>query len=189
MIIAQVIIFSLGAYVELLAHCANFLKNCKCQDKILENIFNYRNFVNENIITITEKIQNSKWVSIVNSRVKTLNSIQYKIQNYYLNHENGEIPLKKCLNDIFGIRIILDEKVDYFNIRNIIKLEFPELKCINSNKMSYYAVHIYFGNDNNKNFQWELQIWDKEHEKKNLESHTKYKQDYTKWEQENTGRN
>ena len=75
------------------------------------------------------------------------------------------------------------------NIKNIIKLEFSDLKCINSNKMDYNAVHIYFGNDNNKNFQLELQIWDKEHEKTNLESHTKYKQDYTKWEQENTRRN
>ena len=42
---------------------------------------------------------------------------------------------------------------------------------------------------NNFNFQWELQIWNKEDEMNNINSHEKYKQDYIKWEKENKGGN
>ena len=42
---------------------------------------------------------------------------------------------------------------------------------------------------NNFNCQWELQIWNKEDEMNNINSHEKYKQDYIKWEKENKGGN
>jgi hypothetical protein len=79
----------------------------------------------------------------------------------------------------------LDFPVNFTKIKENINKYFPNLKCIESSRGDYYAVHIYFGNDDNYKFQWELQIWDKEHEKTNLESHARYKQDYTKWEREN----
>ena len=41
-------------------------------------------------------------------------------------------------------------------------------------------------NENYKN-QWELQIWNKEDEERNINSHKIYKQDYTRWEIENKG--
>jgi len=78
--------------------------------------------------------------------------------------------------------MIFEEELDYNKIINYVKNHYPKLKCINSDKGEYKAIHIYFGNDNNTNFQWELQLWDKMHEKDNLLSHAKYKQEYTKWE-------
>lgn len=59
------------------------------------------------------------------------------------------------------------------------------LKCIDSTKGEYVAIHIYFGNDDNTKFQWELQVWDEKHEISNLDSHACHKQGYTKWEKDN----
>lgn len=154
-------------------------------ETLLLHIFNYRIFINDNISEMMENIQKKFFLNTVNTRVKATNSIQFKIQNYVRNHENGKVPLKKCLNDIFGIRMIFNDDINYKEIKEFINNNYPSLKCIKSVKQKYNAVHIYFGNDNNKNFQWELQLWDKKHEKSNLESHAMYKQDYTKWEQEN----
>ena len=154
-------------------------------ESLLLYILNYRKFINDNISEVLDIIQKLKLKSVINTRVKAYNSIQYKIQNYVNNHEHGKIPLKKCLNDIFGLRIILDMPLSYSEIKKFIDKEFPQLKCIESARGKYYAVHVYFGNDDNYKFQWELQIWNKNQEKINLDSHAKYKQDYTKWEKEN----
>jgi hypothetical protein len=154
-------------------------------ESLLLYVLNYRKFINDNISDVVDSILELNLKSVVNTRVKSYNSIQYKIQNYENNHENGKIPLKKCLNDIFGLRIILDIPVNFNEIKEDVDRNFPNLKCIESLRGEYYAIHIYFGNDDNYKFQWELQVWDKGHEKTNLESHAKYKQDYTKWEIEN----
>lgn len=154
-------------------------------ESLLLYVFNYRQFINDNVSDIVNDIQTQKFTNVVNTRVKASNSIQYKIQNYEYNHEDGKIALKKCLNDIFGIRMIFEKDINYEEIKGYIEKAFPNLKCIESCRGEYYAIHVYFGNDDNFKFQWELQLWDKKHEKTNLESHAKYKQDYTKWEQEN----
>ena len=57
-------------------------------------------FINDNIADMVELIQKQNFLNAVSSRVKAVNSIQFKIENYEFNHENGKIPLKKCLNDI-----------------------------------------------------------------------------------------
>lgn len=144
-------------------------------------ISEYRKFLNNYSIQLLNINKNQK----ISSRIKTPNSIIYKLNHYRLFHEKGEIPLKKCINDLFGIRIIFDTDIDYKMINEYIKKEFPNLKCIESKKREYYAMHIYFGNNDNTNFQWELQIWDKHHEESNFKSHTKHKQDYIKWERDN----
>lgn len=154
-------------------------------ESLLLHVFSYRQFINDNDYDVVDTIQNQKFNCTVNTRVKALNSIQYKIQNYEYNHEHGKIALKKCLNDIYGIRIIFENNINYDEIKKYIEKNFPILKCIESIRGDYSAIHVYFGNDDNYKFQWELQIWDKKHEKTNLESHEKYKQEYTKWEQEN----
>ena len=154
-------------------------------EQILAYILNYRNFINDKAVEIINSIQSQNTTNIVRCRVKALNSIQYKIENYEQNHEKGKIPIRKCLNDLFGIRIILEEEIEYKTIKKFIDENFPNLKCILSKKEQYEAVHIYFGNDDNKKFQWELQLWDKLHEESNYISHTKHKQGYTKWESEN----
>lgn len=172
------------------------LKNKLVKDIIKENnikskIFAYRNFINDNIIDFTIKLQNEDFKDCkINTRVKTQNSIEYKTQNYYKNHENGEIPINKCFNDLFGIRIILEQNVEHKQIQKFIKEKSEKVKCVNSSKEkgNYKATHIYFSN-NNYSFPWELQIWNEEDEQNNLKAHKNYKQDYVKWEAENKGGN
>ncbi len=169
----------------------NLKNNLVCDllnnETLLETIFNYREFINENNIQlILDFKQFNSELSKVNIRTKTKNSIEFKIKNYNDNHENGKIPIEKCLNDLFGIRIICSQKLNYNEIRKFIKEKHQNLKCIDSSKKEYIATHIYFKQDN-FNFQWELQIWNKEDELSNINSHEKYKQEYVKWEKENKG--
>lgn len=169
----------------------NLKNNLVCDllnnEMMLETIFNYREFINENNIPLLMDFkQFNSEISKVNIRTKTKNSIEFKIKNYNDNHENGKIPIEKCLNDLFGIRIICSQKLNYDEIVNFIKEKHKKLKCIDSSKKDYKATHIYFKQDN-FNFQWELQIWNKEDEINNINSHEKYKQDYVKWEKENKG--
>lgn len=125
-------------------------------------------------------------IAKVNIRAKLRNSIEFKIKNYILNHENGEIPINKCLNDLFGIRIICKKEISNAQINELIRNKFPNLKCIDSSKKDYKATHIYFKKDN-FSFPWELQIWNEINEKNNIYSHEKYKQDYVRWEKESKG--
>lgn len=155
-------------------------------DNLLQHVFNYRQFIIDNISELFDEIQNFGFKNRVNSRVKAINSIQFKIQNYEQKHENGKIAIKKCFNDILGIRIILEEEIDYDETIDVLKKYYPNLKCIKSIRGEYEAIHIYFGDKSNFRFQWELQVWEKSKEKTNIASHAEYKQDYTKWEQENS---
>lgn len=158
-------------------------------EEMLNTIFNYREFINENNIQLSLDFKqfNNEKVK-VNTRAKTKNSIEYKIKNYIQNHEDGKIPINKCLNDLFGIRIICAEQITNNQIEELIQNKFKDLKCIDSSKQEYKATHIYFKQDN-FNFQWELQVWNKIDEINNINSHEKYKQDYVKWEKESKGGN
>ncbi len=164
------------------------VKNIKEDNNILNSILQYRLFINENHLDLKIALNELGLTSEVNSRVKAQNSIEYKIRNYMSEkHNNGENPINKCFNDLYGIRIILNDRITYDEIKDFVEQRYEgKLKCIDSSKGEYVATHIYFTNDN-FSYQWELQVWDKEHEKSNLRSHEKYKQDYTKWEKENKG--
>ena len=84
----------------------NFKDNKVCDlnnnELILNTIFNYREFINKNNIFLLLQLQSfESEKEKINTRVKLKNSIQYKIENYIKNHSNGEIPINKCLNDLF----------------------------------------------------------------------------------------
>lgn len=154
---------------------------------ILDTIVNYREFINKNNIQLLIALQkfnneNAK----VSSRTKSKNSIEFKIENYIKNHEKGKVPISKCFNDLFGIRIICSKKLLFEEILQLINTKYDNLKCIDSTKNDYKATHIYF-KKNNYAFQWELQVWNKTDEVNNIISHEKYKQDYVRWENENKG--
>lgn len=154
---------------------------------ILDIIVNYREFINQNNIQLLMDFKkfNSK-SSTVNIRTKAKNSIEFKIENYIKNHEDGKVPISKCFNDLFGIRIICSEKLTFDEVSKLINTKYHNLKCIDSTKNDYKATHIYFKKDNYA-FQWELQVWNKIDEVNNIISHEKYKQDYVRWENENKG--
>ena len=166
----------------------NLVKDIKEDNIVLKSILNYRQFVNENHLGFKMSLNKLLLNSEINSRVKSLNSIEYKINNYMsAKHNYGEIPINKCFNDIYGIRIIFEDNITYNEIKDFVESRYnSKLKCIDSSKGKYVATHIYFKNDI-FSYQWELQIWDKSHEEINIKSHEAYKQDYTKWEKENKG--
>lgn len=85
-----------------------------------------------------------------------------------------------------GIRIVIDAQFSYFDVKRYMENNFPKYKCIDSAKDAYIATHIYF-EKGNYYFPWELQVWMKNHEMDNYNSHKIYKQDYTKWESGSEG--
>ena len=169
----------------------NLKNNLVCdilQNKtILDIIVDYRDFINENNIQLLMDFKqfNTK-KSKVNARTKAKNSIEYKLKNYIKNHEDGKVPINKCFNDLFGIRIVCKHNIANSEIKNLINDKYGNLKCIDSSKDGYKATHIYF-KKNNFCFQWELQVWNKIDEINNINSHERYKQDYVRWENENKG--
>ena len=148
--------------------------------KLMESINSYWNYLNDNSGDYTIYLDKND----IRYRIKTANSINSKIAKYInSNSEKGRVPVAKCLNDIFGARIITNEYFDYNTIFEFISKHFPDLKCVASIKNGYNATHIYFKTDN-YHFQWELQIWSKKYEEANLSSHIKHKEAYAKWENE-----
>ena len=169
---------------------SKLVKDINSDNNILNAIFNYRQFINEKHLALKLLFNELNIKSEINSRVKAQNSIEYKINNYMSEkHEYGKVPLNKCFNDLYGIRIIFDEMINFEDIKNFVESRYKgKLKCYDASKRNYVATHMYFKKDN-YSFQWELQIWDREHERTNIVSHEQYKQDYTKWEKENKGVN
>ena len=159
----------------------NLVHDLYTNEQLILNVLNYRNFIDKIFDDMYIKINKLK-INNVTFRVKAVNSIQYKIENYEKNHECGKIPINKCLNDLLGFRIICENSIEYKEIYNMISKKFPDIKCVLADKGDYIATHLYFIKGNNYVFPWELQIWNKANEKNNYLSHFKYKQDYTKWE-------
>ncbi|WP_412518805.1 hypothetical protein [Staphylococcus simulans] len=123
----------------------------------------------------------------IDSRVKQPESRLAKILIYrFEKKELGKTPLKKCLNDLLGCRLVLDIEnlVDFFKELNKFYSEQTNIKVTYNNKKGYKAVHLYLQGENNKCFPWEIQIWNSEDEKHNRKSHQNYKQDYLKWPKE-----
>ena len=86
--------------------------------EIIDSIWKYRALVNDEIINIMFNLNMIDYEkSSVTSRVKAQNSIEFKLDNYVTNHEYGKIPLKKCMNDLLGIRIIIDDIFTYDDIK------------------------------------------------------------------------
>ena len=111
-------------------------------------------------------------------RVKQSESIREKII-YYLGpeHEGGKVSINKSLNDLLGFRIFVENlEIIYTNlckdneVKNIINRMYMR------NKGGYVGLHIYFKNNNNKFFPWELQIWCVDNIKSNEQSHKEHKQ-------------
>ena len=88
--------------------------NAREDAEILNCIWQYRSLVNDELIRIMFDLNTIPYNnSSVTSRVKAQNSIEFKLETYFTNHEEGRIPLKKCLNDLLGIRIVIDDDFTY----------------------------------------------------------------------------
>lgn len=116
------------------------------------------------------------------TRIKQKDSIINKLV-YYRDgkSEQGKVPVKKCLNDLFGVRIILDE-FEHNELSDLCQVQ-DNVKCIDSSKNGYRASHIYFHGKSNEYFPWELQIWRKPDVLNNELSHKEHKSKrrYIEW--------
>jgi len=157
--------------------------NQKTQNFISE----YRYFLYSNIIEFDDNIPAEIDARFLSHRIKNEKSIALKLEKYLdpIEHQSGKSPLNKCLNDLFGIRIITPYQIPYLDIKTYVENKY-NFKCRDSSKNDYHATHIYIKNNINHVFQWELQIWNTIYEKSNKESHAKYKQEYVSWEKEST---
>lgn len=118
------------------------------------------------------------------TRIKHPDSRISKMLHYrFYKKEQGSVNLNKCLNDLFGLRIIVNDfNHNEENVGHLNKLlEKGNIKVHNSCKHEYKATHLYFNNSNNQFFPWELQIWNSVDFETNMKSHAEHKQGYTKW--------
>ena len=150
-------------------------------------ISEYRESLKQNIATseINSLLQSSGRGFTIESRIKNINSIFSKIYQYInLKKEKGSVAINKCLNDLFGLRIILT----FYNLDVLFeRLQFLahqnnwKFKIINASKSEYKAIHLYISKDN-YSLPWEIQFWLAKDDVPNRSSHAKYKQSYTSWE-------
>lgn len=119
------------------------------------------------------------------SRVKQNESIINKLKFYQVGKDGkGAYGLNKCLNDLLGFRIEVEDfnhDCEHFEKMCLDLTTQINIKKINSTKDNYNATHIYFYGDSNRFFPWELQIWNPIHVETNDFSHAQHKQEYTKW--------
>ena len=152
-------------------------------NQILWNsILQYRKFMSTNQLDVLQEVSSLQSdTSRISVRIKQLNSIEYKIFRYNTGELKGKVPINKCLNDLFGVRIIIDDSFTHEDLMEHIEGKYSDMKLTDASKNGYVASHLYIM-PSNQLFPWELQIWKKENERNNLESHKLYKQDYTSWE-------
>lgn len=165
--------------INLKKKCVADIQN---EESIWSSILQYRKFMTVHQLDVLQevgKLQSED--NHISVRIKQLNSIEYKIFRYNTGGLKGKIPINKCLNDLFGIRIIIDGFFDYCDLEEHIETRYPGMKLIDASKDGYIASHLYIM-QTNQLFPWELQTWKKEDERNNLASHKLYKQAYTSWE-------
>lgn len=154
----------------------NTVKYIKTNPYLFNLIEAYRTFVVENTFYFDT-------LDVDRFRIKTANSILSKTETYtLLKIEKGNVPIIKCLNDICGLRIEIDDKYTFDEIISKVKSCYPTIKIISKGfEKGYRAIHIYFTNGNYY-FPLELQIWYKKDHNANTLSHYKFKQAYVNWE-------
>lgn len=126
---------------------------------------------------------------LTSTRIKDPDSRVAKLMHYMNGKsEKGKVSINKCLNDLLGFRVWLDNfehgKLSCSLLKEELKKQGVIVRVHDSCKGDYMATHIYFNNENNKFFPWELQIWNYKDHESNIYSHSEHKQGYTKWVKE-----
>jgi len=142
----------------------------------IEHILKYRLNLHESIndYLIDANLSNIDYYY----RVKTSESINDKIKRYA--QQKGKYPVNNWLNDIFGCRMLLNE-TEIKQLESVLDTwkEIHGLKnWYTREKDGYKGIHIYFKNQSNFYFPWELQIWDVKDADGNREAHRKMKRSF-----------
>ena len=88
---------------------------------IYRHIMGYVQLLNDKSADITLRLS-GVCACVVTARVKAQNSIEYKIQTYKTDrHEFGRVPINKCVNDLFGLRIFLSAPLTFEDINRFIE--------------------------------------------------------------------
>lgn len=153
-------------------------------DEFLTYLYNYKISLGELYVKVLTRIEAEVNVPI-GGRIKNDDSILLKLHRKRF-QDDGKFSLNKYLNDLLGFRII-DSNYDE-NIKWIPKylddLKGQKRRFMHKNReigKDYKGYHIYFMGMGSSCFPVELQVWSKEHEETNLDSHEMYKKDYTYW--------
>jgi Region found in RelA / SpoT proteins len=111
-------------------------------------------------------------------RVKTRESIDDKISRF--SNREDQYPVNNWLNDIFGARIVLsaDEIARVMEFLDDWQQELSLKNWYMREKEGYRGLHIYFKNQSNFYFPWELQIWDVNDVQSNINNHEKFKRNF-----------
>lgn len=142
----------------------------------LAYIRKYINFINKQAALITPCFDYSL---LDRTRVKDPLSVKQKLEAYCNKKEKGRIKTHKCLNDLFGFRVVDDDPIECDLLTKELQALFPsEIIITNSSKPDgYCAVHVYTPAANG-HFKWELQIWDRRSYDKNISLHESHKRKY-----------
>ncbi|MGP4072748.1 hypothetical protein ACTWQB_09370 [Piscibacillus sp. B03] len=121
----------------------------------------------------------------ITGRVKNDDSIVSKLHRKRFD-ANGSFSVNKYLNDLLGFRVVDEDFASNFHdlTEHIEVMEDEDKRRIRASERQikdYKAYHIYFMGASNNCFPIELQVWDAQHERSNLDSHKVYKKDYTYW--------
>lgn len=137
----------------------------------------YIEFLNNEYLT-SDSFFNLTISEGLRSRVKLKESALLKLKKYQNKElESGSLSMNKCLNDLIGMRLILN-KIE--GNASSVRSELDELKQQKIISRWYFredgeyrGYHCYF-KANNNSFPWELQIWDTKWEIKNLNEHQRH---------------
>lgn len=150
----------------------------------LEYMESYQNGLYELYIDIAVALSSEYDIPVI-GRVKNDDSIVSKLHRKRLD-ANGSFPVNKYLNDLLGFRVIdknfnsnfttLNDHLKSIDIKGQKRIRYSERQI-----KDYKALHVYFMGLSNNCFPIELQIWDADHERSNLDSHKVYKKEYTHW--------
>lgn len=154
-------------------------------DEFIRYVQNYHDFISQLIIEIEFEFEYRDLDFRI--RIKQMDSILNKLLHYrFEKKEEGMVPIIKCLNDLLGVRIILDQ-FDHDNndvevTCNDKKLNMYKIEPTKNLGADYKATHIYFIGKN-QYFPWELQIWNSDDSERNQHSHKQHKskRDYIHW--------
>jgi hypothetical protein len=153
---------------------SSIVENNTIKSDFQEIINLYKEELNNNLFRISN-IQTK--YNAIRFRIKQAESISEKLL-YYMNdiHENGKIPINKCLNDFLGFRILVDDLYSIYEILKNSPTINQKMRMYLREDDDYKGIHIYFKNGKNVYFPWELQIWDIKDSILNEKSHREHKQ-------------
>lgn len=146
----------------------------------VEDILTYRLYLHESINDYL--MRNAAVLSGISYyyRVKTAESILDKITRYR-NRPDG-YAVNGYMNDIFGARVILSES----QLQIVLKKMDALKECFHlknwylREKEGYRGLHLYFKNQNNYYYPWELQLWSEQDIEHNIRSHQLVKRGFLK---------